>query len=195
MTDPTPKNSDEMGVVVANTIHAHWRSLLVQGVVMMVLGLLAIALPQIATIAVEITIAWLLLVGGVIRTVMLLRARQTPGVAWSLLTSVLAAGLGLVLLIHPLQGAITLTIALIVVFVVEGLAAVFVAFEFRRHVGNWGWVLFSGAVNLAMAFFIWQGLPATADWAVGLLVGINMFMMGFSIAMMAFAARNLSPGK
>ena len=80
---------------------------------------------------------------------------------------------------------------LVVVFLAEGAAAIFIAVDFRRHLTSWGWTLFSGLVDLVLAYLIWQGWPATADWAIGLLVGINMFMFGLSLAMTALAARSL----
>ena len=195
VTDADLKTAEQIKETLAATIYAHWKALLVQGVIMIVLGMLAISLPHIATMTTELLIGWLLLFGGALRIVSVFRARKAPGAMWSMLIAVLVSILGLVLVAQPLQGALTLTIVLIGLFIFEGFAALFISLDFKRHVGNWGWVAFSGVVSLVLAFMIWRGLPATASWAIGLLVGINMVMGGVSIAMMALAAHKTRPNK
>ena len=176
---------------MADAIKAHWKMFLLQGVVLIVLGLLAVALPQIATLAIEVLIGWLFLIGGVVRTIAILRGRNVPGYGWSLLVAVLAAIFGIVLLLHPLAGVLTLTTVLVIFFVIEGVAAIAIALEFRRTLGNWVWVLLSGIVDLVLAYLIFAGWPSTATWAIGLLVGINMLFFGLSLVMTALAARSM----
>jgi len=155
----------------------------------MVLGFLAVAVPNIATLAVEIFVGWLFLIAGVFRAVSVWHSRQMPGFAWSSLTAVLAVVLGLILIVRPLAGVLTLTMVLVAFFVVEGIASIIGAIEHRQHLRSWGWVLFSGAVDLVLAYLIWQGWPSSAAWAIGLLVGINMLFLGLSLVMTALAAR------
>jgi uncharacterized membrane protein HdeD (DUF308 family) len=185
---------DDLRRRVAAAIHAHWRLFLVEGIVMMVLGLLAIAEPEVASLAVTIFIGWLFLIAGIFRTVSLLQHRAVPGFGWALATAVLAVVLGLVLLIRPMAGVLTLTIALVAFFILEGISAILLAVEHRRHLPSWGWVLFSGLIDLVLAFLIWDGWPSSADWAIGLLVGINMVFVGLSLIMTAIAARTMAPG-
>jgi uncharacterized membrane protein HdeD (DUF308 family) len=174
---------------LALTIHAHWKLLLAQGIVMMVLGLLAVALPNIATLAVEIFVGWLLFVAGIFRAWSVWHSRQMPGFAWSMLTAVLAAVLGLILILQPLAGVLTLTMVLVAFFIIEGIASILAAVEHRQHLRSWGWVVFSGIVDLLLAYLIWQGWPSSANWAIGLLVGVNMLFLGLSLVMTALAAR------
>lgn len=178
--------------VVAEAIRRHWSLFLLEGLVLMAFGLLAAALPQITTLAIEILVGALLLAGGGLRLIALIRTRRTPGHVWSLITAALAIALGLVLIAKPLAGVLTLTIVLIVLFLVEGIASIFVALDQRRHLNNWGWVLFSGLVDLVLAVLIWAGWPASAAWAIGLLFGLNLFFLGLSLAMTALAARALA---
>lgn len=174
---------------LALTIQAHWKLFLAQGIVMMVLGALAVVVPILATLAVEIFVGWLFFVAGLFRAVWVWRSRQTPGFAWSLLTAVLAIVLGLVLILRPLAGVLTLTMVLVAFFVIEGIASIIGAIEHRQHLRSWGWVLFSGIVDLLLAYLIWAGWPSSASWAIGLLVGINMLFLGLSLVMTALAAR------
>ena len=177
---------------IAAAMRAHWKFLLAQGIAMIVLGLLALLLPNIATLAVEILVGSLFLAGGLIRLLTLSRCRTAPGFWWSVALAVLAALLGGTLLIQPAQGALTLTMVLLAFFVVEGIVSIIVAFQIHRPMGTWGWTLLSGVIDLALAYFIWRGWPASAAWAIGLLVGINMFFLGLSLAMTAIAARTMS---
>jgi uncharacterized membrane protein HdeD (DUF308 family) len=174
---------------IARTIHEHWRVFLAEGILMMVLGLAAVALPNMSTVAVELLIGWLFLTGGIVRSVSVLRSRQRPGYGWSLLTAALAAIFGLVLILAPIPGVMTLTMVLVAFFIVEGIAAIFLALEHRDHLPSWGWVLVSGLIDLLLAALIWGGWPSSAVWAIGLLVGVNMFFFGLSLVMTAMAAR------
>jgi uncharacterized membrane protein HdeD (DUF308 family) len=190
-TDMTP-DIEKVRREVAATIHAHWKFFLADGLVMMLLGAAAIVVPNLASLAITIVIGWLFFVGGIFRTLTVLRRRHGPGFGWSLLSSVLAIALGLILAARPLAGMVTLTLALAVFFVVGGIAAILVAIEFRRHLRSWGWTLLSGVVDLLLAYLIWQGWPSSAGWAIGLLAGINMFFLGLSLLMTAIAARALA---
>ena len=174
---------------MAATIHAHWKLVLAQGIVMMVLGFLAVIEPNVATFAVSIFVGWLFFIGGIFRTLSVWRARAMPGFAWALLTALLAIVLGLILIFRPLAGVLTLTMVLIAFFILEGITAIALAVQHREHLRSWGWVLFSGIIDLLLAYLIWAGWPSSADWAIGLLVGINMLFFGLSLVMTALAAR------
>ena len=126
---------------------------------------------------------------GIFRAISVWHSRQAPGFAWSFFTAVLSVVLGLILIFHPLAGVLTLTMVLVAFFIIEGIASIVAAIEHRRHLGSWGWVLFSGIIDLLLAYLIWQGWPSSAAWAIGLLVGINMLFLGLSLVMTALAAR------
>jgi uncharacterized membrane protein HdeD (DUF308 family) len=95
------------------------------------------------------------------------------------------------LIARPLQGVITLTIIMTVFFVVEGVAAILIALEYRRYLHSWSWTFFSGLINLVMAYLIWKGWPNSANWVIGLYVGINMVFLGLTLIMTALAARRV----
>jgi uncharacterized membrane protein HdeD (DUF308 family) len=160
---------------------------------MMVLGLLAVAMPNLATLAVEIFVGWLFLIGGIFRAVSVWHARRMLGYRWSMLSALLAVLLGLILIARPLAGALTLTMVLVAFFILEGIAAIVIAVQHHDHLRSWGWVLLSGLIDLLLAYLIWQGWPSSAGWAIGLLVGINMVFLGLSLLMTALAARLMGP--
>jgi uncharacterized membrane protein HdeD (DUF308 family) len=188
-------NIDQFQRRVAASLHEHWVLFLVEGIVLMVLGLAAIVLPPIATLAVETLLGWLFLISGVLGLITTFWMRQAPGFWWALLSAVLGIGAGLVLLAWPLSGVLSLTLVLIVFFTIEGVASIMFALEHKRELtGRWGFMLASGVVDLIVAGIVLMGLPGTAAWAIGLLVGINMVFGGSALIAMAMHARALGPG-
>jgi uncharacterized membrane protein HdeD (DUF308 family) len=175
---------------VANALHQHWKLYLAEGIALIVLGIVAILLPPIATLAITIVLGWLFLISGVFGLYTSFMMRQAPGFWWSLISAALGIVVGLLLLVSPLQGALSLTLVLIAFFVVEGVASIMFALEHKRELtGQWGWMLFSGLVDLLLAVLILTGLPSSAAWAIGLLVGINMIFGGWALVLLSLAAR------
>jgi uncharacterized membrane protein HdeD (DUF308 family) len=118
-------------------------------------------------------------------------ARHAPGFWWALISALIGIAAGIVLLLWPLTGTLSLTLVLIAFFVVEGIASIMYAIEHRNQLsGRWGWMLISGIIDLILAGIIFAGLPGTAVWALGLLVGINMVFGGAALIGMALAARH-----
>ena len=171
-------------------LREHWVLFLVEGVVLLVLGATAVALPPIATLAVTILFGWLFLVSGVVGLFTSFWMRHAPGFWWSLLSALLGIVVGAMLLGSPLTGAFSLTLVLIAFFLIEGVVSIMFALDHKRELsGQWGWMLMSGIIDLALAIMIFSGLPSTAAWAVGVLVGINMIFGGTALIAMALHAR------
>jgi len=181
---------EQIRAAVARTIREHSTFFLVEGIILLVLGALAILLPPFATLAITIVFGWIFLVSGLIGWITTLGARGVPGFWWSLLSSVLATGAGLILLLQPSRGAVSLTALLIVFFIIEGFATVAYAFEHRRELaGRWEWMLVSGIVDLVLAVIILAGFPGTAMWALGILVGVNLIFGGAALIAIGMHAR------
>jgi uncharacterized membrane protein HdeD (DUF308 family) len=165
-----------------------------EGIILVILGLAAIVIPPIATLAVEILFGWLFLISGIVGLITTFRMRQAPGFWWSLVSAILGIAVGIVLLLWPLSGVLSLTLVLIVYFLIEGVASIMFALEHKRELsGRWGWMLASGIIDLIMAAIIFAGLPGTAVWAIGMLVGINMVFGGSALIAMALHAREIDP--
>lgn len=185
---------ERIQAAVSTSLHAHWRLFLVEGIILLILGLGAIVLPPVATVAVEIIIGWLIFISGFMGLMTTLWMRRAPGFWWSLISALLGIVAGVVLLRWPLSGAVSLTFVLTVFLVLEGLASIMYAFDHRRELsGRWGMMLVSGAIDLILAGIIFVGLPGTAAWAIGLLVGINMVFGGSALIAMALHARKGEP--
>lgn len=190
----TNQSFDAARDAVARTVREHWKLFLVEGIVLVVLGLLAIAVPLVAGLAITILFGWLFLISGIVGLVTTFAMRQAPGFWWSLLSAVLGIVVGVLLLAQPALGLVSLTYVLIAFFIVEGVATIMFALEHRRQLtGRWGWMLTSGIVDLFLALAILAGLPGSVGWALGLIVGINMVFGGASMIGMALAARSQMP--
>jgi uncharacterized membrane protein HdeD (DUF308 family) len=175
---------------VATALHEHWKLYLAEGIVLLVLGFIAIVIPPIATLAVTILFGWLFLISGVMGLVTTFWLRHAPGFWWSLISAALGVLVGGMLLSSPVQGAVSLTLVLIAFFAIEGVVSIMFALDHKRELsGRWGWMLASGLVDLVLSVMILAGLPSTAAWAIGLLVGINMMFGGSALIAMALHAR------
>lgn len=175
---------------VESSLREHWKLFLIEGILLVVLGAAAIIIPPLATLVVAIFLGWLLLISGVAGLITTFWMRQAPGFLWSLLSAVLGIVAGAVLIGWPVGGALSLTVVLVVFFVMEGIASIMFALDHKRELtGRWGWMLMSGVVDLVLGAIIFIGLPGTAAWAVGLMVGINLLFGGAALIGMALHAR------
>ena len=195
MAPGQPIAAAEIRSAVSAAIHRHWGLFLFEGIVLIILGTLAVLVPAVASLAATIVFGWILLLSGVIGLISTFRARQAPGFGWSLLSALLGIVAGIILLTMPLQGTLSLTAVLIAFLIVEGVATVLFALEHRKGAsGRWSWLLASGILDIGLGGILLAGLPGTAVWALGLLVGINMIFGGWSLVWMALHARSEAMG-
>ena len=172
-------------------VKAHWKAFLFEGILLAVLGLAAMIVPPLASLAVTIFLGWMFLLSGIGGLIVTFWARHTPGFWWSLISAALAVLAGMILLTRPIQGVLTLTIVVGAYFLAEGVATIMYALEHRRELsGRWSWLVIAGVVDIVIAFLVIAGLPGSAEWAIGLLVGINLLFGGTTLIGMALAARN-----
>jgi uncharacterized membrane protein HdeD (DUF308 family) len=170
MTLPQDKDIEKLQSEMSAAVRAHWKVFLIEGILLAILGLAAMIVPPLASLAVTIFLGWMFLISGIAGLALTFWARGIPGFWWSLLSAVLAIGAGIILLAQPVQGTLTLTIVVGVYFLAEGVATVMYALEHRRELtGRWSWLLIAGVVDIVIAGIIISGLPGSATWAIGLL--------------------------
>ncbi len=170
-------------------LREHWRDIRIAGIVLLALGSLAVVLPLAAALAIDLTLGWLLLLGGLALGIQAMRTSLSTRFWWQLGIAVLNTLVGLLLLINPMQGVLTLTIVLSVLFLVEGVFKLAVVLPLRG-VRGWVWLLLSGLLPVLLGALILIGLPGTAAWALGLMVGINLVFTGL---VLISTAHNLRP--
>lgn len=160
-------------------------------VLMIVAGVLAIASPLAAGVAVNVLVAWLLVFSGCAHLVFAWYTRSTGGFLWELLLGVVYFFIGVYLLIHPLAGLASLTIALAIYLLLEATLEFVLGFTLRPLPGS-GWLLFDGIITLILAVMIWRTWPSNTAWVIGTLVGISMLFSGTSRLMISMAARSVT---
>jgi uncharacterized membrane protein HdeD (DUF308 family) len=171
-----------------DALSRNWGWLLALALLMIVLGLMAIAAPVYATFAVQILLGWILVVGGIAQAIHAFMARGWGGFLLELLSALLYLAVGALLLVNPVEGALALTIVLAAFLVVEGIFKIVMAWRVRGH-PRWGWLLASGILSLILGGLIWAEWPSSALWVIGLLVGVHLLFTGWALIMLALAAR------
>jgi uncharacterized membrane protein HdeD (DUF308 family) len=185
---PSP---EEVGVELART----WKWLLAAAIVAIVLGLIAIFVPIVASVAVTALVGWLLLIGGVVGAIEAIRMRR--GSVWRLglrlLVMLLYVVAGLWLIVSPWQGTIALTAILVAYLWIDGVIRIGVGVSERGSPGAWV-MIFGGALSIVLGILIWADLPSSSGWAIGLLVGINLLMWGWGMLTASLAGRAIAKG-
>jgi uncharacterized membrane protein HdeD (DUF308 family) len=177
---------------ISETMRTYSTLFLVQGVIMMILGGLAIIWPQVSTVAVDLYVGWLFLLSGVMGLVTMFIAPSVSAFLWSLLTAALSLFVGVLLIWHPVEGAVSLTLVLIAFFIAEGIFQIAGAISLRESFPDtWAWMLMSGIADLILAAIIISGWPGSAGWALGLIVGVNLITSGLAITMVAVTGRTV----
>ncbi len=172
------------------SIKPRWGLALAAGMSLILLGMLAVARPFVSSLAVELFLGWLLLVGGVVQIFHAIKERKQRGFGLALFTAIVTSIAGFVLLAYPLSGVLTLTLILSCFFFVEGVCNLSWAFKVRPKTG-WGWLLFSGVLEVVFAAMIWMQWPSSAIWLIGFLVGFDLIMAGWSLLTLSLGSRSL----
>jgi uncharacterized membrane protein HdeD (DUF308 family) len=159
-------------------------------ILMILAGCLAIVVPWAAGIAITIIVGWLLVFSGAAHVVFGWHTRSNGGLIWELLLGIAYIAVGIYLLLNPTGGLASLTLALAMYLLAEGILELVLSFRLRP-VPGWGWLLFDGIVTLILAIMIWKTWPSNAAWVVGTLVGISMLLSGTARLMLSLAARRL----
>jgi len=186
-------DSARMNAALRDSVRLHWMMFLIEGIVLVVLGVLAILVPQMASIAATLFFGWILLLSGILGLISTIRSRRAPGFTWSLVSALVGIVAGLLLLSRPIAGVLSLTAVLLAFLTLEGIVSILFALEHRRALsGRWGWMLASGILDIALAVILFANLPASALWAIGLIVGVNLMFGGWALILMALAARGVA---
>ncbi len=190
--DSLPTDPEALGRKLRALAAAHWRWILAEGVIFVILGTAAILLPWAASVAVDLFLGALLVIGG---AVSLGRVVRCSGLRGRLTSGILAAAmvaLGAILIVFPLAGTKTLTLALAAFFAVEGVGRLVMAALTRGQLPLL-WMVVGGVAGLVVAALILAHWPSSAVWALGLLVGINLIFFGWSMIFAAFSLRQEQP--
>lgn len=167
----------------ASTVSILW------GVLLIVFGMLAVGSPYLAAVAVNVVVAWLIVLAGAVHVMLAFRAHGAGSVIWKLLVGIAYLCFGGYLIVHPVLGVTSLTLALALLFLIEGILNVVLYVKMRPIQGSI-WVLIDGIVTLLLGMMIYMQWPSSSAWAIGTLVGISMIISGVARVMMSLAVRH-----
>jgi len=161
---------------------------IVWGVSLIILGMFAIGSPALAAVAVNVVIAWLLIIAGVVHAIVAFHSHSAGSVIWKLLVGIAYLCFGAYLIMHPVLGVASLTLVLASLFLIEGILDIVLFFNMRSVKGS-NWVLFDGIITLLLGVMIYAQWPVSSLWAIGTLVGISMIFSGVTRVMISLAVR------
>jgi uncharacterized membrane protein HdeD (DUF308 family) len=158
-----------------------------EGAVFIILGIIALFIPQVLTLSLEMLFGWLFLFGGIIQAFRTFQTKDAPGFLFSLISSIFLLIAGTIMLAYPLSGAFTLTILLAFFFLFDGIAKL--VWSIRGN-GNRLLILFGALIEFALAYLIWKNWPVSGVIFLGSLVGVWMLYYGVTTLFYGFGHRN-----
>ena len=164
---------------------------IVWGILMLICGVLAIAMPLASSIGIVIVLGWLILFSAVWHLIYAFQAGSAGRVIWQILLALLYAFVAVYMLMHPLMGLLSLTLVLAVFLLIEGVLEIVLYFSLRQT-PNAGWLLLNGILALILGGLIWFHWPSSSVAIVGTLVGISLIFSGISRIMLSAALRQLT---
>jgi uncharacterized membrane protein HdeD (DUF308 family) len=171
-----------------------WKALMAAGVLAIFVGCVAILVPAVASVGTAIFIGWILLVAGAFLVAAAFSAHSVASLLWRLLWAALTVIVGIWLIVEPHNGTLTLTLVLGIYFLFMGLTRITVAFLGRGQ-PNAGLVGLSGVAGLLIGILVLAKFPSSADWAIGLLVGIDLIFAGWTLTSVALVGKDLARGR
>ena len=181
--------SAAMREAMRETVKRYSTWYLLEGVLLLIAGIVALVWPHVASVALVFVLGWILIISGVLQGIGLIGAKEVPHFWLQLVSAVLAILIGILLLRNPDAGLLIMTVLLIVFFVVEGVSKVIFALNIRPFDG-WLWVLLSGIVGILLGAYLWANMPVSSEWMLGVLLGIQLIVEGAALAYLAWMVRS-----
>jgi uncharacterized membrane protein HdeD (DUF308 family) len=172
-------------------IRGNWAWFVALGIILIVVGTIAVAMPILSTLASAVVFGSLLLLGGSAQLVGAFWTRDWSGFFLGLLMGVLYVVLGVMFLRHPTDAVVTMTLFLACALMVGGLFRIIGSLMY--HFPHWGWTLVGGIINLALGIMIWEQWPEASLWVIGLFIGIDLIFTGWTWVMLALSVKRLGP--
>lgn len=181
--------SAAMREAVRETVKRYSLWYLLEGVLLMIAGVVALVYPYLASVTLVFLLGWILVISGALQAIGLIGAKDVPHFWWQLVSAVLAILVGVLLLRNPDAGLLIMTVLLIVFFIVEGISKIIFALNIRPFMG-WVWVLLSGVIGLLLGAYLWANMPLSSEWVLGVLLGIQLIAEGAALAYLAWMVRS-----
>ena len=179
---------DHLPSVGHDVLERGWLWFVILGICLVVLGMLAVGASVFVTLATVVFYGWLLILGGALEAFHSFWHRRWSGFFIDLLFGVLYFVVGLLIVLNPAVAAATLTLLIALFLMFGGLFRIVLAISIRYE--HWGWLLLNGAVTLMLGILIWNQWPLSGLWVIGLFIGVEMLMAGWTLLMLGLSAKN-----
>lgn len=183
--------AEAVAAPLAKAVKKDATTLIILGVLTVILGVLAMMSPMVAGMTVAVMVGFLLIIGGIARTIFAFKAQSWGKGILAFVLGVLTLLIGLVMVFRPVLGLTSLTMVLAAYFFIDGFFEIFEAFDLKPLKG-WGWMLFGGIVSVLLGFLIWRQWPVSGAWAIGILVGIKLIFAGVAMVAIGGAGRSVA---
>lgn len=183
--------AEAVAAPLAKAVKKDATTLIILGVLTVILGVLAMMSPMVAGMTVAVMVGFLLIIGGIARTIFAFKAQSWGKGILAFVLGVLTLLIGLVMVFRPVLGLTSLTMVLAAYFFIDGIFEIFEAFDLKPLKG-WGWMLFGGIVSVLLGFLIWRQWPVSGAWAIGILVGIKLIFAGVAMVAIGGAGRSVA---
>ena len=160
------------------------------GVLLLLLGIAIIGSSYIATVFSVFLFGIFLLAAGIVQIIQAFMAAKWSGLFLSLLLGILYIITGFLCIANPALMAINLTLFIAAFLFVAGLFKMLSALIIRFD--QWGWVFFNGLITFILGAMIYANWPLSGLWVIGLFIGIDLILAGWSWILLSLAARRLA---
>ncbi len=181
--------SAAMREAMRETVKRYSTWYLLEGVFLVIAGVIALAYPYLASVTLVLLLGWILIISGVVQGIGLIGAKDVPHFWLQLISAVLAIVIGVLLLRNPNAGLLVMTVLLIVYFIVEGVSKIIFALNIRPFAG-WLWVFLSGLIGILLGAYLWAKMPVASEVVLGVLLGIQLIVEGAALAFLAWMVRS-----
>ncbi len=175
--------------VELENLRHRWGWFLLLGIILICLGTIALLMTPVATVAAVLVLGWLMVASGVIEIIHGFRMHGWGGIFLHLIGGIVGVVIGLLVVTHPIAGALAWTLLFASFLTVIGLFRVIIALRLKFM--NWGWAVFDGVITLLLGVLVWAGWPSSGLWFLGISLGITLLLRGWSYVMLALALRSI----
>jgi uncharacterized membrane protein HdeD (DUF308 family) len=162
----------------------------VWGVLLVLFGMLAVGSPMLAALAVNIFVAWLIILAGIVHLFIAFHSHRASSLVWKALVGAAYVAFGVYLVVHPVLGVVSLTLGLAALFLIEGIFDLVLFFKMRPMPGS-ACVIFDSIITLLLGLLIGVRWPSSSAWAIGIVVGVSMIVSGVTRIMLSLAVRKV----
>lgn len=176
-------------LIGAEEVRRTWGWFLALGIVLVLLGMMALGWSVLTTLVSVVVFGWFLLLAGILSVLHAFWRRRWGGFFVELFAGILYAVFGLMVVGNPAVSAVALTLLIAVFLMIGGIFRILTALAVRFH--HWIWVLLNGVISLLLGVMIWSQWPVSGLWVIGLFIGIDMIFYGWSLIMLAMAVKSI----